>query len=82
MDWLQKKAYDTVTQSRIIDCLKMYKISGAVILYQKYHAKQENRTDSMEKKLNWGENPERGLPGRCTIIITISNSDATAQLHT
>ena len=31
------------------------------------------------KKLNWGENPVRDLPGRWAIVITIYNSDDKSQ---
>ena len=34
------------------------------------------------KKLSRGENPERDLPGRCAITITICNSDDTTESHT
>ena len=37
MAWIDyKKAYDMVPQSQIIDCLKMYIISGEVIKFIKY----------------------------------------------
>ena len=51
MAWISdKRAYDMVLQNWIIDCLKMYKISGAV--YRGNHEKPENGTDSRRKKLS------------------------------
>ena len=50
-------------------------------IYQKSHEKLESRTDSRRKKLNCGENPERYLPGRCAITITICNNDNATQSH-
>ena len=35
----------------------------------------KSEIDSRRKKISWGENPERGLPGRRAIPITIRNSD-------
>ena len=75
------KAYDMVVQSWIINCLKMYKISVSHKVYQKYHGKLENWTDSRWKKLNWGENLVKDLPGRCAITITIHNSNDATQWH-
>ena len=33
------------------------------------------------KKLSRSKDPERHIPGRCTITITICNSDDGTQLH-
>ena len=67
-----KKAYDMVPWSWIINCLKMYKVADNV---KRKPRKTGNWIDSRRKKLNWGENPERNLPGKCTLSITICNSD-------
>ena len=37
--------------------------------------KLESGIISRKKKYSWGENPERYIPGRCTITITICDSD-------
>ena len=34
------------------------------------------------KSISIGENPERPLPGRCTVVITIGNNNDATQLHT
>ena len=36
---------------------------------REYDGKLESGTDSRKKALNWGKNPERDFPGRCTIPI-------------
>ena len=35
-----------------------------------------------EEKISWSKNPERYIPGRYAITITICNSDVATQLHT
>ena len=52
MAWINyKKAYDMVLQSRIIDCLKIYKIFGEVIKFIEKTRKLEIETDSRGKSL-------------------------------
>ena len=81
MAWIDyKKVYDMVPQSWIIDNLKMYKIPGEIIKF--IENKLVSRTDSWRKKLNWSENPERILAGRCAITIIICNSRDATQSHT
>ena len=69
-------------QSWILHCLKMYKI-----LYKSHKIYREERgnlksgTDSRRKKPSRGEDPERHIPGRCTITITIWHSDDATQWH-
>ena len=80
MAWIDnKKANDIVPQSWIIDCLKMYKLSGEIIVYREYHGKLESGTDSRRQKISRGENLNRDLPWKCT--ITICNSDDTSESH-
>ena len=43
------------------------------------HGKLESRFDNRKKKLSWSENPERGLPWKCAIIITICYRDDDTQ---
>ena len=80
MAWIDyKKVYDIV--SWVIDCLKLYKISSEVKVYRENHEKLESGIDCKMKNLNWGENSERYLPGRCTITITICDSDDATESH-
>ena len=53
MTWIDyKKAYDMVPQSWILNCLKMYNISHAVINFiEKTHESLESGIDSRRKKL-------------------------------
>ena len=50
--------------------------------YQGNHERLGSGTDSKKKKLSWGENPEKYLPGRCAITIIICNSNDATELHT
>ena len=40
----------------------------------------ESGIDSRRKKLSWGKNPDRYIPGRCAITITIRNSDSATHI--
>ena len=84
MMWIDyKKAYDMVPKSWIIDCLQVYKISGEVIKFiENTMTNRSIEQTAKGKKLNWDENPERNMPGRCAITITICNSDDATQSHT
>ena len=71
-----KKAYDMVSQSWIVYSLKMYKILDEVIKFIK--KPMENRgveLPAREKSFAEVRDPKRHIPGRCTLIITICNSD-------
>ena len=35
-----------------------------------------------EKKLSWGKDPERFIPGKCTIRIDVYDGDDATQPHT
>ena len=75
MAWIDnKKAYDVVLLSWINDSLKTCKIADEVIMFM---GKKTWKTgmDSRRKTFYWGKNPERYLPGRCAIIITICNNN-------
>ena len=50
-------------------------------VYRGNQKKLEGGIDSRRKRISWGKNPERNLPGRCNITITICNSDDTTELH-
>ena len=54
MVWIYyKKAYDMVSQSWIINCLKMYKISHEVLKFkEKQHENLKSRADSRRKNLS------------------------------
>ena len=83
VDWLQK-AYDIVPQSWMINCLKMYKISGEVIKFIENTIKKlERRTDhSRRKKPNRGKNPDMNLTGGYAITIIICKSDDAIRSRT
>ena len=84
-------------QSWILHCLKMYKIPDEVmqvsikstfqvsmvcsINYRADHGNLESGFDRNRKRLIKGKDPERHIPGKCTITITICNSDDTTQSH-
>ena len=44
-------------------------------LYWKSHENLESGIDSRIEKLSWSKDPERYIPERCTITITICNCD-------
>ena len=74
-------AFFTLICGWIINCLKMYKISDEVIKFiEETIKKLENRIDSCMKKFSWGENSERYIPRRCTITISVFNSDDAIRL--
>ena len=56
-------------------------IRGSFKVYRENHEKLESQTHSWSKKISWGENPERNLPGRCVMTIMICNSDDVSQSH-
>ena len=62
MAWIDyKKAYDMVSQSWIINCLKMYKISHEIINFiEKKHEKLESWINSKRIKLGWNK-IQRGI---------------------
>ena len=61
MVWIyDKKVYDMVPQSWIVDGVKMYKTPDKVIkFYRGNHEKLGYVIDSRWKKFNWSKNPER-----------------------
>ena len=63
----------------MIDCLYDSLLSILSYAYHKYHENQAGLIDIRKKKLNWGENSVRDLPGR--YAITICNSDDATQSH-
>ena len=77
-----EKAYDIVPQRWIINCLKMYKISVEVKFYRENYENRESGIDSRWEKLSRSEDPERSIPGRCTMTITFCNSDDATQPDT
>ena len=54
----------------------MYKISNETINFENLELTAEG------KKLSRSKDPEIHIPGRCTITITIYNSDDATQPHT
>ena len=81
MAWMNyKKSYDMVPQNWIIN---MRKISDKVINFiEKTMETFRVQLTAVEKKFSWGKDPERYIPERCTITITICNSDDATQSHT
>ena len=75
LDWLQNGIWyssaklDNRLFQNVQDIPQSHKV------YQKYQEKLESQTDSRRKKLSWRENPERDLPERCAITITICDRD-------
>ena len=70
MAWIDyKKSYDIVPQSWIINCLKTYKISDKVISFIEKTMKEWSW--QLDGKLSRSKNPQRYIPRRCTITITI-----------
>ena len=83
MTWIDyEKPYDMVLQNWIIDSQKVQDIRLSHKVYRENHEKLESGIDSRRKKLSRGENPERNLPVRCTITITICKSDDSTQSQT
>ena len=50
-------------------------------VYRENMGKLESRIESRRKKFSWGKNPERNIPGWCSVIIICYSNDAT-QSHT
>ena len=60
----------------------MYKISDEVKKFiEKIMKNRREELTAGEKKLNFGENPKRGVPRRYAITITICNSDDATESH-
>ena len=79
IDWLQKgmsAELDNKQSQNVQDIRRSHK------LYRENHWNLESGVDSRKKRLNWGENPESDLAGRCAITITFCNSDDATQSHT
>ena len=63
------KKFTSIHDSLVIEMNKCLRPNHTV--YRIYHGKLGSRTDIWWKQLNRGENPERALPGKCVITITI-----------
>ena len=61
-----------VPQRRILHCLTVYR---------EEHSNLVSGIDNRRKKLSRGKDPNRHIPGRCIITITICNNDDAAQSH-
>ena len=86
MGWVgNKKAYDMVSQTWIIECLKIYKISDKFINFimeAMKNWKMELTTGEKTLAGVWKGDPKRNLPRQLTFATTVyDNYDAT-QLHT
>ena len=75
--WIfKKKAYDMIPQSRIINFLKMYKISLKVINFIEKNMKNlKSGIDNRRRKLRLNKDPKRYFSRRFTITVTIHNCD-------
>ena len=62
-----KKAFDMVPQTWVINCLKMHKISDEVINF----IEKTMKTWGMVGKLNKNKDPKRHIPKRCTTTILL-----------
>ena len=82
LDWLQKGIWygpaklDNKLPQNVQDIRSSHK------LYRENYENLKSGIDSRRAKLSWSEDPERYIPGRCNITITICNSDDTSQPHT
>ena len=81
VDWLQKviRYGPSHLDNRLFQNVQNIWRSHKV--YRGNHEKLESGIDSYRKNIRWGEDPEGYIPGRCTITITICNSDDATQLH-
>ena len=62
MAWIDnKKVYNVVPQTWIIECLKIYKISDQIINFINFHGK-------LESGITRGENLKSRLRGRFTLV--------------
>ena len=76
-----KKIY-MVSQSWIINILKMHKISDEVIKFKwENYGNLSSGFDRRGKELSWGKDLEKYIPERCTITITIYKSDIATQSY-
>ena len=74
INWLQKGIwYGPTKQDNRLS--KFHKIFGCHKFCRKYLGKLESQLMNRKEKLNWSENPERNLPRRITVTITICNSN-------
>ena len=69
------------SESRIIDCLKLDKISDSPKFHHRNYEKLKSRINSRLKNFSRGENPEWHLPGRCAYTLTICNKNDITQLY-
>ena len=70
MAWIDdKKAYDMVPQSWILHCLKMYDTLPSRTVYREDHGNLDSGFDSKRQKLCRDKDPNRHIPGICTITM-------------
>ena len=60
-----------VTESWIIDCIKVYKIAIDIMFIEKTMGNWSVELTTGGKKFRYDKNPERHIPERCTITISI-----------
>ena len=79
-----KKAYDMVQSWMIPPTLSqnVLVIRRSHKVYRENHGNLESGIDRRRKKFSWGKDPERYIPERCSITITLCNNDDATQTHT
>ena len=84
MAWIDnKKTYDMVPHSWIINSLKMYKISDEVINFiDKTMKTWRVELTAGGKKISWSKDPKRDFPRRYSITLTIPNCHDATKPHT
>ena len=81
VDWQQKgiryglAKLDNGLSQNVQDIQRSHKV------YREKHGELERGIDNRKKKFNWGGKPDRYIPGRYAITITINNSCLATQLH-
>ena len=79
-----EKAQDSVPQSWIIDCLKLYEVIKCTVNIMEVikcivNIMENWRVELTAGRKSLGENPQNDLPGRSAIIIKICNCDDATQ---
>ena len=82
LDRLQKGIFYGLAKLDIKLPPNVQNIRWSLKLYGKNYENLVTRIDSKREKLSWSEDPKRYIPKRCTITMTIRNSDDATQPHT
>ena len=79
MDWLQKGRWYGLSKLDYRLSQNALDIRRSRKVFREYHGKFESWIDYRKKKIIWGKNLARVLPGRCSITISIFNSNAATE---